>query len=102
MIPGMLLIAAGGFLIFKGFEHFDSERRARGRKRLNRILTDFGGGSFKTGIQAAVSEKAHGCLSTMLVMIGLACIIHGCEKLSGDGTESSNEEPSISVADRTE
>ena len=95
-------MAAGGFLVFKGFEHFDAERRARGRKRLNRILTDFGGGSFKDGIAAAVGEKAHGCLSTILVVVGLACVIHGCEKLSDDGTESSDEEPPISATDRPE
>ena len=102
MIPGILLMAAGGFLIFKGVEHYDSKQRARGRRRLNRILTDFGGGSFKDGVEAAVSEKVHGLLSMVLVMVGLACIFHGCEKLSGDGAESSHEEVSVPVEDRTE
>ena len=93
----MLLMAVGGILVFKGVEHYDSERRARGRRRLNRILTDFGGGSFKDGVHAAVSEKAHGCLSTVLVIVGLACIIKGCERLSGDGAEAGNDVESVSV-----
>lgn len=101
MFLGVLLIAAGGFLVFQAAKHCDAGRRAHGQGRLNNILTDFGGGSFKEGVAATVSEKAHGCLSTVFFVLGLICILHGCAELSGNGAEDNNDETSISVEART-
>lgn len=56
MFFGIVALIAGGILILIAWGHSDEERRQRGRWRTNRILTDFGGGSFGEGVSAMFGE----------------------------------------------
>ena len=75
MLMGVVLLVVGGILSLIAVGHKDEERRARGRGRANRILTDYGGGSFSEGITSMLSEWTHGCLSQVIFLVGLACLL---------------------------
>ena len=61
--------------LFFAFWQFDAQRRAKGRARLNGILTDFGGGSFGEGVRSSVKQFAHGCLAQIAGTIGVVLIL---------------------------
>ena len=71
----VLAVILGVILFLIAFWQMDAQRRAKGRGRLNRILTDFGGGSFEEGVKSSFRQHAHGCLAQLFGTIGLVLII---------------------------
>ena len=52
----------GVIFFFLAFRQMDAQDRAKGRRRLNKILTDFGGGSFEEGVKSSLWQYVHGML----------------------------------------
>ena len=93
MFFGIVALIVGAILILISWGHSDEERRQRGRARTNRILTDFGEGSFSEGVSATVGEWKHGCLSKVFGVLGIACIIFAFKSCTGethDETQNAN------------
>ena len=67
----ILLAIIGVLFVSLALWQGDESRRAKGRGRVNDILTDYGGGSFSEFIKSLIAEKAHGCLAQILGLIGL-------------------------------
>ena len=84
MFFGIVALIVGGILILIALGHLDEERRQRGRGRTNRILTDFGGGSFGEGVSAMFGEWTHGCLSKVFGILGIACVIFAFKSCSSN------------------
>ena len=80
MLYIILAVIIGAVVLFFALAAQDEERRAKGRGRLNDILTDFGGGSFQEKVESKVSEVKFGCLQKILFWSGLVVVFALLEK----------------------
>ena len=89
MFLGIVALVVGAILILIAWGHASEERRQKGRGRTNRILTDFGGGSFGEEIRSIFGAWTHGCLSQVFFLLGIACIIFAFKSCSGETHDES-------------
>ena len=90
MFLGTIAVIVGGILFIFALQHADEGQRQQGRGRMNRLLTNFGGGSFGEGVRATFGELTHNCLSGVFWFLCLVCLIFAFKSCSNDTSKSVN------------
>lgn len=105
MIYGILVLLAGGFLVFMGLKHRDSALKASDDRQFCRMMKELGQERHLrkfAGVKAFAQEKAHELTSTIFMLVGIVLAFYGLCLCYAGCSNSAPRERSGTVQSRTQ